>query len=160
MAASRKLNRRRVKIHRPYKVDEAAQTLGVGKPTVRRWINSGKLPALTDRKPWLINGADLDDFLKASRAPRQKCRIDECYCVKCHEPQKPAGAMAEYIPLTPTSGNLRAICPVCDTLMHKRVSRAALPALRAILELSIAQEPPHYNRPRQSLPECELGIGA
>jgi len=143
MPAIRKLNRQRVKIHRPYRVDEAARTLGVGPPTLRRWIKSGDLPALTNRKPWLINGADLDDFLKAACAPRQKCQPDECYCVKCRKPQKPACAMAEFVPLTPTGGNLRAICPDCGTLMHKRVSRAALPALGGILDLSFAQEPPH-----------------
>lgn len=143
MPAARKLNRHRVKIHRTYTVDEAARALGCGKPTVRRWIKGRGLPALTDRKPWLINGADLDDFLKTSRAPHQKCQPEECYCVKCRKPQKPAGAIAEFIPLTPTGGNLRAICPACETIMHKRVSRAALPALGAILDLSIAQEPPH-----------------
>lgn len=143
MPANHTRNRQRVKIHRTYTVDEVAKTLGVGKPTVRRWIKGSGLPALTDKKPWLIQGGDLNDFLKASRAPRRKCQLDECYCVKCRKPQKPAGAMAEFIPLTLTGGNLRAICPACETIMHKRVSRAALAGLSAILELSIAREPPH-----------------
>ncbi|MDR3449587.1 MAG: helix-turn-helix domain-containing protein [Alphaproteobacteria bacterium] len=132
-----------MKIHRSYTVDEAARLLGRCKESVRRWIKSGKLVALTDRKPWLIEGRDLEDFLKASRTPRQKCQPDECYCVKCRKPQKPACAMVEYIPLTPTDGNLRALCPTCQCLMHKRVSRAALEGLRATLEVSWAQAPPH-----------------
>ncbi|MGP8232374.1 MAG: helix-turn-helix domain-containing protein [Methylovirgula sp.] len=135
-------NRRRVKIHRTYTVDEAARTLGVGKPTVRRWIKVGGLPALTDRKPWLFQGGDLEDFLTASRACRQKCEPDECYCVKCRKPQKPAGGMAEFIPHTATGGNLRAICPACETIMHRRIGRAALPALSAILDISVAQDHP------------------
>ena len=71
MPTGRKFSSQRVKTHRPYTVDEAAKTLGVGKPTVRRWIKGG-LYALTDRKPWLIQGGDLIDFLKARRTRRQK----------------------------------------------------------------------------------------
>jgi excisionase family DNA binding protein len=140
--AIRKHNRQGVKIHRSYTVDEAARTLDVGKPTIRRWIRGGGLPALTDRRPWLISGGDLLDFLKASRPPRQKCRLDQCYCVKCRKPQKPACDMVQFAPLTPTSGNLRAICPDCETIMHKRVSRGVVAVLGAILEVTIAQEPP------------------
>jgi excisionase family DNA binding protein len=143
MPTIRKLNRQRVKIHRDYTVDEVARMLGRGKPSVRRWIKDGKLPAITDQKPWLIIGRDLDDFLKAERAKGQKCQPDECYCVKCRKPQKPACAMVEFIPLTPTGGNLRALCPVCETFMHKRISNAALEGLSAILDVSRAQGPPH-----------------
>lgn len=142
MRANRKLNQQRVKTHRSYTVDEAARTLGVGKPTVRRWIKGGGLFALTDRKPWLIGGGDLKDFVKASRAPRQECRPEECYCVKCRRPQRPALGMAEFVLMTSTGGNLRAICPECGTLMHKRINRAALTAISAVLEVTTAQGSP------------------
>jgi excisionase family DNA binding protein len=143
MPYGRKPNRQRVKIHRSYTVDEAARALGVCKPTVRRWIKGGGLAVLTDQKPMLILGADLVDFLKASRAPHQKCQSYECYCVKCRKPQRPACDMIEYIPLTPTSGNLRGLCPECETFMHKRINIAALTTLGVILEVTIAQVPPH-----------------
>jgi hypothetical protein len=45
--------------------------------------------------------------------------------------------MAEFVPLSPSSGNLRALCPDCSTLMHRRVSVAKLDALMAILEVAI-----------------------
>lgn len=149
-------SRRRIKLHRIYTVDEVAKTLDVVKPTVRRWIKSGGLPALTDRRPWLVQGADLNDFLRAARTQRQTCEPDECYCVKCRKPQRPAGAFAEFIPLTPTGGNLRAICPACETLMHKRVSRAALQGLRAILDISIALEPSRLTDRDASSPNVNL----
>src|SRR6266705_111340 len=116
--ARRKPGRHRVKIHRNFTVDEAARALGVAKITVRRWIKDG-LPALTDQKPMLILGADLAQYLAKSKAPSQPCQPFECYCVKCRAPQRPAGDMAEFIPLTPTVGNLRGICPSCGTMMHK-----------------------------------------
>jgi len=138
MARSRKPSRHRIKIHRSYTVDEVARILGVAKGTVRRWMKCG-LPALTDRKPALILGEDLVHFLAMRRAPRQKCALIECYCVKCRAPRKPAGEMAEFVPLTPKTGNLRAICPACGRLMHKRIRCDALEPLRAVLAVTIAQ---------------------
>ena len=47
--------------------------------------------------------------------------------------------MVDFLPLSQTSGNLRAICPVCTTLMHRRLSVTQLDALRAMLEVSIVE---------------------
>lgn len=140
MGRNRKASRRGIKIHRNYTVDEVARNLGVAKATVRRWIKSG-LPALTERRPTIILGSDLAQFLSTPKAPCQTCQLHECYCVKCRIPQKPAGEMAEYISLTASTGNLRAICPTCGTMMHKRVRRDVLSALGSILDVTIAEAP-------------------
>ena len=133
--------KRGVKIHRNYTVEEAARVLGVAKITVRRWIKGG-LPALTDRKPTLILGSDLAQFLSERKTARQACQPHECFCVKCRRPRRPAADMAEFIPLTPILGNLRAICPTCGTLMHRRIRREALEPLLGILDLTFAKAPP------------------
>jgi hypothetical protein len=140
MARNRKVSRRGIKIHRNYTVDEVARNLGLAKATVRRWIKSG-LPALTERRPTIVLGSDLAQFLLTPKVPRQTCQLYECYCVKCRSPQKPAGEMAEYISLTPSTGNLRGICPACGIMMHKRIRRDVLPSLCTILDLTIAQAP-------------------
>jgi excisionase family DNA binding protein len=62
---ARNPNRRSIKIHRNYTVEEAARATGCAKGTIRRWIKSGALPAITDRKPNLVLGGDLFDYLKA-----------------------------------------------------------------------------------------------
>jgi hypothetical protein len=62
---ARNPNRRSIKIHRNYTVEEAAHVTGSTKGTIRRWIKSGALPAITDLKPNLILGGDLFDYLKA-----------------------------------------------------------------------------------------------
>lgn len=142
MPKRRKINPQRVKTHRVYSIADAAKALDVGTPTVRRWIKGGQLLALTDLKPWLLQGCDLIAFLTAARSPKQKCKMDECFCVKCRKPRRPAADMAKFVPLTPSTGNLRAICPECERLMHKRVRRAALPALMAIFDVSVSEEPP------------------
>ena len=47
--------------------------------------------------------------------------------------------MAEFVPLTATNGNLKALCADCLSMMCKRVSNRSLPALRAILDITIRQ---------------------
>lgn len=131
-------DRRGIKIHRSYTVEEVARSLGIAKGSVRRWIKSG-LPALNERKPMLILGADLVDFLRTRAAPKQRCQFHECYCVKCRAPRAAAEAMADFVPLTPTTGNLRALCPICTTLMHKRIALDQLPAIRAVLEVTTVE---------------------
>ena len=141
MSGRRRPNRRALKFHRSYTVGEAARALGISKGTVRRWINKGSLPAINDRRPILILGGDLIEFLDARSRPRSRCGPGELYCVKCRVPRAAAGAMADYIPLTSTSGNLRAICEACGTLMHRAVSHRQLPAFEAILDVSIREAP-------------------
>ena len=138
MSRRPKSSRHRINIHRGYSVDEVARARGVAKGTVRRWTKSG-LPSITDQKPLLILGEDLVEFLAKRKAPSQSCSPFECYCVKCRAPRKPLGDVAEYIPLAPKTGNLRAICPVCFRLMHKRIRCDALEPLREVLTVTITE---------------------
>ena len=128
---------RAVKSHESYTVEEVARNQGVSKGTVRRWLKSG-LPSLNEKRPCLILGGDLIDFLKGRKKPKQTCKPEECYCFKCKAPRKPAFGEAEYQPITPMNGQLIALCE-CTTLMHKRVSLATLDALKGILKISIRQ---------------------
>ena len=143
MPGNRHPNRRAIKRHYNYTVDEAARALNVSKATIRRWINKGGLTVLMDRKPILILADDLIDFLSRRSAPRRHCGPGECYCVKCRAPRAAAGGMAEFIPYPPAGGNLRAICDVCETLMHRRVSNCQLEAFKTILDVFVAEAPPH-----------------
>lgn len=131
-------NRRAVKLHRNYTADEAARVLGVSKGTVRRWVKNG-LPALTERRPILILGRDLIAFLDKRAARRAPCNPDECYCFSCRAPRKAAFGAVEYMPITATGGNVRALCAECSTVMHKRISKAQLAALSANLDVTIMQ---------------------
>jgi hypothetical protein len=124
-----------VRIHRQYTIDEAAREIGKCRATISRWLKSG-LPALTEKRPVLILGQDLADFLRARRK-RVRCALDQCYCFKCRMPRKPALHMADYIPKTGTGGNLTAICEFCGRIMNKRVNLTAVPALGRLLDLTI-----------------------
>lgn len=134
----RRIDHRRISKHRNYTVAEIASCLGVSRGTVRRWIKDG-LPALQERKPMLVLGGDLIDFSEARRTLHQRCGLAECYCFSCRAPRSAAGDLAEFCWDTPTTGNLRALCAVCTTVMHKRVSAVRLSELQAILDVTIVQ---------------------
>ena len=118
----RRVDARRVKIHRSYTIEEVVRCLGVHKNTVRRWLKSG-LPAIDARRPTLIHGAALRSYLEdLRRARRQPCRQGELFCFRCRHPRAPAGGMLDYLPFSSIFGNLRGICGTCDSLIHRRVA--------------------------------------
>lgn len=135
-------NPRAVKIHRSYTVDEIASLYGIHKNTVRAWIKSG-LPTCDSRKPLLVLGSALRGFLEAKRTKNKRpCKPWEIFCMRCRKPQSPALAMADYVPLSATLGNLVGICPVCDALMYRRCSPAKLALVQGCLAVTFpkAQE--------------------
>jgi len=54
---ARRVDPRRIKVNRPYAVDEAARALFVHPNTVRNWIEQG-LPALASNRPTLVLGRE------------------------------------------------------------------------------------------------------
>ena len=142
---SRLPNPRLAKVHRSYTVGEVATLYGVHPHTVRQWIRQGLLTC-DNRRPLLILGRDLAEFLTRKRtANKRPCKPGEVFCVRCRVPRVPALGMAEYRPLTATGGNLIGLCPVCEGLMHRRVSLAKLGAAKGNLEVTTAQGARHID---------------
>jgi excisionase family DNA binding protein len=135
-------NPRVAKTHRSYTVDEAARLVRVHKNTVRAWIKAG-LRTIDARRPILIAGRELRRFLEARRKTRkQPCGPGQLYCVCCRAPKAPAGATADYITISNTSGNLRGLCPDCGNLIHRRVAHAKVDEFRAFLNIIVMQALP------------------
>ena len=134
---SRRANFRRVKSHSVYTVAEAAEVLGVHKGTVRRWIRDDGLPAVTDRKPVLIDGSDLRQFLETRyRAARKKLDSGEFFCFGCRDRRSPDGGLVDYRPRTIDLGMLTGLCPCCGTEMHRAFRKADLGRLPKDLEVA------------------------
>lgn len=55
-------------------VEEIANELGVNPETVRVWIRSGELVALSIGKGYRISRADLDDFIRRRRTDYKRRR--------------------------------------------------------------------------------------
>jgi Helix-turn-helix domain len=133
-------NGRNVKQHRSYTVDEVARLLRVHKVTVRNWIKAGQISTLSEQRPTLILGWELKCFLAERRAAgKRPCRLDECYCLKCRAPRRPAFAEVEFTQIRPTKGNLLALCEVCAGIMRKHISIGRLAELQSLLTVKIRQ---------------------
>ena len=139
----RRPNLRLAKIHRSYTVEEITSLYGVHKNTVRHWFKQG-LPVLDKKRPLLIHGIDLYQFLQEQRRKNKKsCQPGEIYCVKCREPRLPEGRMADYEALTDTLGNLIGICPYCEILIYRRVNLVKLSDVRGELLITFPQALKH-----------------
>lgn len=126
----RQPNPRRVKIHRSYTVEEIAGVFAIHKNTVRRWIKDG-LPTIDHRRPTLVLGRELIEFLQARRASKKRpCRPGEIYCIRCRAPKFPAAGMVDCRPINEKIGNLAAICQDCNCMMYRCVSLARLEDVR------------------------------
>jgi len=111
------------KINRSYTVEEVASLYSVHKNTVRLWIKNQGLKIIDDLRPILILGRDLREFLQTKRVKnKRKCLPHEIYCLKCRKPQVPSENMADYIPMSNTTGRLISLCPECDSRVNKYIT--------------------------------------
>lgn len=158
MPASRP-NPKLAKLHRSYTVEEIAKLYGVHRNTVRAWIDRG-LPIIDQRRPVLVQGSHLAEYLKARRAANKRpCGPGEIYCLRCRVPRAPADGVVRYRPLSPTQGNLVGRCGCCDCGLNRRVSLAKLPQVQGSLRVVLPQGREHGAQP--AAPEavlCDRGL--
>lgn len=122
---ARRYRTNRIKSHRSYEIEEVADLVGVTPQTVRIWIQQG-LPALTEKRPYLILGWQLKAFLKSREKDRKKPLLTgEFYCLGCKAPRSAALGLIEHIPLENGRMMLRAFCEVCEQPCNRFVGKHA-----------------------------------
>jgi hypothetical protein len=137
--ATRNPNPRLVKTHRNYTVEDISHLFGIHKNTVREWFKRG-LPVIDDKRPMLILGRDLFDFLQARRIKNKRpCKPNQMYCLRCRTPKVPAGNIADYQPITESLGNLFGICPDCEADMNRCTSMVKLKEIREQIDITFPQ---------------------
>lgn len=138
---AKRINARLAKLHRSYDVVELASAIGVHKHTVRSWIKVG-LPTVDSTRPVLILGSDFQEWWSARRkAAKRPLRPGQLYCFKCREPKAPALGMVEYAATNADTGNLKALCETCGTMMHRRARLASLAAIMPDFDVQITEAP-------------------
>lgn len=128
--------------HRSYTVEEAARAAGVCAATVRRWVKQGLVKPIDQTRPVLLAGADLLAAKRNRSRTKARTRPNEAYCMRCRAIRPMAYSEAEIVSANASGVNLRALCGVCSTVMHKRVARSALPMLAEILTITATQAQP------------------
>lgn len=139
------------KIHRNYTVEDVANLFSVHKNTVRSWIKDG-LPINDDKRPLLILGSDLKDYLQSKRkVKKRKCLLFEIYCVRCRLPQLPAENMVDYEPINGSMGRLIALCPSCNGIINKYFNFAKLEKIQGKLDITLQKALKHINESSKPL---------
>ena len=138
----RRASPNRVKLHQCYSIAELAICFGVHKNTIRHWQGRGLEP-IDKARPILFQGATIRAFLSNQRAGRKRpCTPGTIYCLRCRVSRQPALGMVDFLPMTATCGNLRAICATCETIMHRRARHADLARIMPGCAVQIAEGQP------------------
>ena len=151
-----RVNPNRVKTHHSYSASELAARLKVHKNTIRHWQRQG-LQAVDSTRPLLFQGGSVRAFLIArNRAQKRPCPPGMLYCFRCREPRRPALGMADFLELRGETGNLRASCETCETIMHRRIRRSAIAALMPGLHVQIREAEPRLNETVSPSANCDF----
>ncbi|QYK39826.1 MAG: helix-turn-helix domain-containing protein [Paracoccaceae bacterium] len=120
-------------------IPETARAIGVSTGAVRDWIRKG-LPVLGDDRPTLVRGADLKAWLAARKRSR---RIDlaphEFMCLRCKAARVPLGGLVDCRVQNGRTLRLEAICPDCDTQMHRFAAQAALAEIVRLFDVNLIE---------------------
>lgn len=109
-----------------YDVEEAAKALGKSQATIRNWIKLG-LPVMASKKPVLILGTDLREFIRAqSQKAKAPLAIDQLYCPRCRQGRLPIKMTVAQHPNTTTTVRLSGICKCCGATATRFVSVKSL----------------------------------
>jgi hypothetical protein len=113
-----------VKAALTYEIGEAATALGTSPATIRNWIKDGLL-VMSSRKPYLILGAYIRDYIKAkSQAVKSPLAQDELYCFSCRGGRKPLGMVVESFPNTPKTTRFMGTCERCGANAARMISNS------------------------------------
>lgn len=112
---ARRFSHARIKSHRSYEIEELAVCVGVTPQTVRTWIKEG-LPAITDKRPFLVIGRLAKAFLKERETARKVRKGDgDFYCVSCKKRRRAALGLTEVVTLANGRRVLKGFCEACET---------------------------------------------
>ncbi len=124
--ATRRINPHRAKLNICYDVTELAACFGVHKNTVRHWQRAGLEP-IDKTRPVLFRGDTVRAFHAKRNASRKRpCAPGMLFCLSCRVPRPPALGMLDYQPKNFTSGNIRALCAACSTVMYRAARKSTL----------------------------------
>lgn len=155
----KRINPRLAKLHRSYSVVELADVLGVHKHTVRGWLRDG-LPPIDGAKPLLFLGSEFQAWWgKRRRAAKRPCQPGQLYCFKCRQPKAPALGMVEYAATNAATGNLKAMCETCGTMMHRRTRLVDIANRMPGMDVQRTPAPSRIVASARPSPNCDNSTG-
>ena len=124
---SKRANPMKVNAALTYTVDEAAGALGKSIATIRNWVRDG-LPVMSSRKPMLISGAAIREYLKDRyKAAKRPLQSNELTCLSCRAGRVPAGLAVTASLISPKTMLLKGTCSCCGATATRMISEAKVP---------------------------------
>ncbi len=131
----RKHNLNRIKSEVAYEYHEIAWLLNVSKSTVRHWVKLG-LPAFQAKRPPLVKGAHLKEFLKDRQSKHKaKCQPDELYCLTCRQPRRAWEGIVDVFVLNEKKIRVTGLCEVCERSLSKMQPMKNVPKIVQIFRV-------------------------
>lgn len=132
---AKRVSTQRIRKHRHYTYEDAADVLDLSVQTVRSWRGQG-LYVLAERKPHLILGEAMIEFLQErQKKAKQKMAPNQMFCMSCKAPRRPLDLIAVYVPISPGRGRLEGLCEVCDGSLNRFVREKDRADLAKIFDL-------------------------
>lgn len=137
-----------VKASLTYEVGEAAAVLGKSPATIRNWIKDG-LPVMSSKKPNLILGAQIRDYLRAKyKATKSPLAPDELNCFSCRAGRKPSGMTVTAVPNNTKTINLMGQCSHCGGKAGRLIAISKTDAFAQIFDIKKGGSSEAYEIPQ------------
>lgn len=131
----RKYNTNLIKETLNYSIYDISVLFGIHKGTVRQWFKEG-LPMIDNRKPYLVLGSDLKEFIKKRQSSRKtRCNPNELYCCKCRKPRTSWNNLVDLKILNERRFLIMGICSQCDARINKLSSLKNLDRIKEIFDV-------------------------
>ena len=140
---SKRANPMAVKSALTYEIGEAAIALGKTPATIRNWIRDG-LPVLSSKKPYLISGAAIREYLREKyKAAKSPLGPNELFCLTCRTGRAPLDLVVTLSHISSKTSLLKGACSHCGGTSTRMISRAKPPECADTFNIreSVGSEP-------------------
>lgn len=154
----RTYNTRSIKRNLSYSIQEISELFGLHENAVLRWVKDG-LSIIDQKKPYLINGQELADYLDLKQTKRRtKLKPDEFHCCKCRAPRKAWENQVDILIKNQSKLIISGLCCVCETIIHRLGSMRKLEEYQKIFSIQTIQEEHIIDRNSPSV-KCDIKKG-
>lgn len=113
----KKISPKKLNSYIAYSIKELMELLGIDHKTVTRWIEDGLKIVEGSKKPILIMGQDVKDFLNQRQQKKKfKLKRSEFLCFHCRQPTN-----AKKGSIRIKNGKKLAVCRVCSSKISRTI---------------------------------------
>ncbi len=125
-----------VKAALTYDINEAALALDKTPATIRNWHKDG-LVVMSSRKPFLISGAAIQEYLRARyKAAKRPLGPDQLFCPSCRAGRKPWAMAVTITPMASSTSLLKGVCESCASGCTRMIANRNVDTFAAVFTIT------------------------